>query len=213
MPNWCENTITIKGDKEKMKPIVDVLRELEAKETKDLTADIFVMESLLGTDDRPENYDSGGWYDYNVKKFGTKWDFKLIRDGGDYEIHDERITLSVLTAWSPPQQFLITLCEKYDVQATINYAEPGMDFTGSAEYGKDGCITETQTSYMKGKYDNNDYFWEEVENVVYGYLDEVDALNKLKQYLSFLSPHELEQVELIFNQVKTQEEENAKKVE
>lgn len=208
MPNWCENYITITGDKEKMKPIVDILRELEAKENKNKDAETLVMQSLLGTDDHPDNYEAGGWYDYNIKKFGTKWDFQLIRDCGGFEILDDSVTFDVMTAWSPPEAFLKALCEKYDVEASINFAECGMDFGGSSEFGKGGCITSTTSTYLKSKYDNGDYFWEEVENLAYSCSDEPDddSLKNFKESLSFLPENEMEEALDIYNKMTNQEQ-------
>lgn len=207
MPNWCENQITISGDKDKMKPIVDVLQQLEAKEKENENAEALVMESLLGTEDRPKNYEEGGWYDYNVKKFGTKWDFQLERDANHFEITDDSIFIDVMTAWSPPQAFLQALCEKYGVNASINFAEPGMDFAGSAYYTPTGVGQETTSTYLKGVYDNDMNFMGEVENQAYMLCEEENGLEQFKNMLSFLPEDELEEAIELFNEVKEEQEE------
>lgn len=125
MPNWCENQIRITGDADKMKVLVDKFKELE-------TNDEPIMGFLLGKDDRPANYDEGGWYDYNINKFGTKWDFKY--DDAEISVSDNQIRIEVLTAWAPPCEFLRTLCAMYSVHARIHYDEPGMDFCGTEEF-------------------------------------------------------------------------------
>ena len=83
-----------------------------------------------------------------------------------------------------------------------------MDFAGSAEYNKDGCITQTTSTFLKGLYDNNDYFWEEVENLAYscdGAYDE-DSLKNFKESLSFLSEDEMkEAIEIYYNITKQEQ--------
>lgn len=126
MPNWCENQIRITGDADKMKVLVDKFKELE-------TNDEPVMGFLLGKEDRPADYDDGGWYEYNINKFGTKWDFKY-NDDANIDVSDSCIEISVMTAWSPPCDFLRSLCAKYSVHARIHYDEPGMGFSGTEEF-------------------------------------------------------------------------------
>jgi hypothetical protein len=125
MPNWCENNIRIYGEPDKMKVLVDKFKELE-------TNDEGIMGFLLGKEDRPANYDDGGWYDYNCNKFGTKWDFKY--DDAEVSVSEYQIEISVLTAWAPPSAFLQALCAMYSVHARIHYDEPGMGFTGTEEF-------------------------------------------------------------------------------
>jgi hypothetical protein len=123
MPNWCENQIKITGSPEKMKVLIDKFKELETNKEP-------IMEYLLGKDDRPANYDEGGWYDYNCNKFGTKWDF-LYDDDISVSVMDTQIDIDVMTAWAPPSNFLQLLCVIYGVNARIHYDEPGMGFSGT----------------------------------------------------------------------------------
>lgn len=125
MPNWCENNIRIYGDSDKMQILVDKFKELETNGEE-------LMAFLLGKEDRPADYDNGGWYDYNINKFGTKWDFKY--DDAEISVSKYQIEIRVLTAWAPPSEFLHSLCAMYGVHARIHYDEPGMGFTGTEEF-------------------------------------------------------------------------------
>jgi len=127
MPNWCENIIKITGEESKMKALVEKFKELE-------TNDQPVMGFLLGTEDRPADFDQGGWYGYQIKKFGTKWDFRYNEDLDMEQCDTNIIYFRILTAWSPPCEFLKSLCEKYGVKAKIHYHEPGMGFAGTEEF-------------------------------------------------------------------------------
>ena len=125
MPNWCENKIKITGDPDKLKVLVDKFRELETNNEP-------VMGFLLGKEDRPDNYDDGGWYEYNCNKFGSKWDFKY----GEalIDVSDSQIEINILTAWAPPCEFLRSLCAMYRVHARIHYDEPGADLCGTEKF-------------------------------------------------------------------------------
>ncbi len=126
MPNWCNNQIRITGDADNMKVLVDKFKELETNKEG-------IMGFLLGTEDRPADYDNGGWYEYNCNKFGTKWDFKYD-DVDDINVSDRCIDIVVMTAWSPPSPFLQALCAKYSVHARIHYDEPGMGFADTENF-------------------------------------------------------------------------------
>ena len=160
MPNWCSNTIVITPVATFAEVDFDVLKK---KFDELLVSHEPVMEMLLGKEDRPADYDDGGWYDYNVNKFGTKWDFNLDEGEGDFEIEDECITLRLDTAWAPPLQFLETLSIMYKVRAEIRYAEPGGDFAGKMIFAPDGIELHEEYSFMEGSYRNDDTFWDDVE--------------------------------------------------
>lgn len=155
MPNWCNNRITITGDANKMKVLVEKFKELE-------TNDKEAMAFLLGNDDRPADYDKGGWYDYNCRKFGVKWDFKLSQ-ANEVCITDEEVIIDVDTAWAAPTQFVESLCKLYGVTAKMAYFEPGMDFSGVVECDENGNADTDEYDYLEGKYKAGDGFWDEVE--------------------------------------------------
>lgn len=59
-----------------------------------------------------------GWYDYNCKYFGCKWDSDI-----SVEYNGKRtITLTTDTPWSPPSQFLVRLHKMF----------PNLDISGSS---------------------------------------------------------------------------------
>lgn len=165
MPNWCNNKITITGDEDKMKILVAKFREIENDD------EAFVMEHLLGKDDRPADYEDGGWYDYNCQKFGTKWDFPIKRINA-LTLDDDLIEIDIDTAWAPPEKFLETLTTMYGVSATILYFEPGMDFSGKTVFSPKGIGWNESGSYAEGLYKYDDNFWDEVD-----YIADCDVTN------------------------------------
>lgn len=61
-----------------------------------------------------KEYGCVGWYDYNLKNFGTKWDMQLT-DWDSWYVDDNTsvIIFKVETAWSIPDEWLEYLAEKY----------------------------------------------------------------------------------------------------
>lgn len=179
MPNWCNNQIKILGSKENMKPIVEKLRAIE--DTKE-----FVMATLLGTDDRPDNYEKEGWYNYNTSKFGTKWDF-TINDIPHFIAEDNLVEIDTDTAWSPPIEFLENLCSKYNVSATIIFSEPGCDFAGKIEIDENGeRVYDDTLSYLDGLYKYTDDFWYEVDFRAEMAVDNGDTFHEFEHQFNFL---------------------------
>lgn len=191
MPNWCSNTISIYGSKEKMKPIVDKLREIE--DTNDP-----IMESLIGMPDKPSNYVTNGWWNYNLNRFGTKWDVR-VGDIPNLIIEDDNVLFDFDTAWSPPIEFLQNLCKMYKVRAKIEYAESGCDFAGVALINIKGAIFDRCMSYLEGIYHFFDYFWEEVDNTAEWACDEETLEEFMERFIFITDEKHLEEIKETFN--------------
>jgi len=191
MPNWCNNNIVITGSKENMKPLVKKFRELE--DTKEN-----VMETIIGTPDKPKNYDGGGWYNYNCERFGCKWDFPAD-DIPTLSIEDERIEFDCMTAWAPPNAFLENLCKMYKVEAVMKYAEPGMDFAGVFSVDEEGGGDESM-SYLEGVYHLFDHFWEDVD--MYAEMaveNEEETLDDFMEQFDFITnDNEIDEIKQVY---------------
>jgi hypothetical protein len=118
MPNWCDNSVTLRNDdKSKIDALAAVLENKEDQQ---------VLNHL-----RPNP--AGEWqYDWSVANWGTKWDIGII----DWERRDDNeIWISFDSAWSPPTVIYDYLVEQgWDVDAV--YHEPGMGYAGM--YTNDG---------------------------------------------------------------------------
>ena len=167
MPNWCSNYITITGSKTAIKKIK---KDIESIEDSDKSG---VFEKLVGIEPTitQEEYVKGGWYNSNVNYWGVKWDVSV--DDCNFSFDDQTITMSPLTAWSPPIGFGVALTKKYKVEMSLLYEEPGCDFAGRTIIDKNGVKDEEDYSYIEGKYIfDNESFWYEVESNIEYYLDE-----------------------------------------
>lgn len=162
MPNWCNNFIEIQGDKKTIQKLIRIIK------SSDISGDDSrgVFSALIGTEPSvtAEDYDKGGWYNANTSWFGTKWDISF--DEGNYTFEDESISFSCETAWSPPVQFLATLCGMYGVTAEIRYEEGGCDFAGRTTLDNEGNIIEEEDyRYNEGIYIlDNEVFWMNLDN-------------------------------------------------
>jgi hypothetical protein len=204
MPNWCNNSIVINGDKDKIKQIRDVLETMDKT-----TTETGIFEALVGRDENitEEQYQNGGWYNHNINRFGCKWDVSYenaVIDGDD-----EYITMNPDTAWSPPEGFCRLLAEQYGVDVTLEYSEPGCDFAGKLSVGPDGDYEEEQYDYLEGLYHiDEDDFWMEVQSNLEYEFDE-DEPRPLEEWLNdFQFVSDICKGELIelYNEVKEQQQ-------
>ena len=151
MPNWCSNHVTVRGtDPAEIQRLADAFAEGKFCNAvipvpQDLTD---TVSGFLGSGDEQkaleaktaaniEKYGYSNWYDYQVDKWGTKWD---VGDQGGGEISDDGLEFSGSfdSAWSPP----IGVCEALVAQGfevTLYYYEPGMAYVGKWEDGSDDC--------------------------------------------------------------------------
>ena len=114
MPNWCSNTLMV---------------------THKNTAMIDRVENAVNAGKLLEEFSPLGEWEYNaaVEKWGTKWD---INSGDVIDRNENTITVSFMTAWSPPINFYDELlAQGFEVHA--EYFEPGVCFVGKYIDGED----------------------------------------------------------------------------
>ena len=88
-----------------------------------------------------KTYGCVGWYDYNCRTLGTKWDSEFtyfsIIDGGDTD--ELIIRADIDTAWNMPDEWLQTVKSMYPSLRFIYYGwEEGGAFCGYFEVGENG---------------------------------------------------------------------------
>ena len=152
MPNWCNNTITISGPKDKIKAIWDKANEEDGGL---LSAMVPQPDNMfhgdLGEKERKECEAKGipNWYDWSVANWGTKWDvstegLELVEDGDDAQI-----TGYFDSAWAPPIPAYYTFLEaNEDCSIWASYEEGGMDFCGIFEDQEDIYMEDIHTEVM-----------------------------------------------------------------
>jgi hypothetical protein len=164
MPNWCNNTVEINHkDPAKMYALVEAVNAGKfCNFVIPVPESLHIVAGRAGADDNPEQialveaenrniaeHGYANWYDYQVAKWGTKWDVEPY-DTVEYDDqHDKNgVTFGFDSAWSPPIGVYEALTEQgYTVRAC--YYEPGMAFAGIWDDGADdyyelGGLTSTE---------------------------------------------------------------------
>ena len=147
MPNWCNNSITIRGDVETLSQLKPVLEAGEG-----LLQAIKPMPAELKDTTKGSNGDDINWYDWRVSNWGTKWD--VSTEGLEFIDHGDgtaEISGWFDTAWAPPIDALHTLAEDWDsCYVELYYQESGMCFVGywdsegaDEHYEYDGATSDT----------------------------------------------------------------------
>ena len=151
MPNWCSNHITVRGSNSaEIKRLADAFDAGEfCNAVIPCPEDLQITAGFLGdeaeqkkleeaTARNVEKYGYGNWYDYQVAKWGTKWD--VGGNGDNCERDEDGLGFSghFESAWSPPMGIVEELVEQgYEV--TLFYYEPGVGYVGKFEDGIDDC--------------------------------------------------------------------------
>ena len=168
MPNWCNNTLSLTGPKEKITAIYN-----KAKKDDALLQQLKPMpEALEGTTSpapkegkvQPLVDGFDNWYDWRVQNWGSKWDV----DADNLELSDDGTTISGWfdSAWAPPiHAYEYFLTDNEDCSIKSYYYEGGMDFAGLWEDFADAEVTpseftadEMETPSMGLIYDLNENF-------------------------------------------------------
>ena len=113
MPNWCTNTLTIRGDVETLSQLKPVLEAGEG-----------LLEAIKPI---------GEWeYGNAVEAWGTKWDINT--EGLEFIDHGDgtaEISGYFDSAWAPPVEAFAALAEsRASGYIELKYIEPGMGFVG-----------------------------------------------------------------------------------
>ena len=168
MPNWCDNQITITGDKS----VIDKIEKI-VKEEKDGNGLLNFMKpmpkELDGTTspsssaDKPQPMVEGFdcWYDWRVENWCTKWEvsefYGVDRQHLNDSLDESTISFGFSSAWAPPTgaytRFITSMAEKnLDVSLKAYYHEGGCDFAGCWDDGNDECIAPSD-------YKSDDEYW------------------------------------------------------
>ena len=149
MPNWCDNTITISGPKDKIVALWETAKTSQQGE-------FGLLEAMVPL---------GEWsYDEAVTQWGCKWD--INDEGLHLEIDGE---LAVITgwaqsAWSPPIDAMLTYQEaNTDIEIRLAYYEPGLDFIGVYQDGEDSHYTELSEMIVKNSQAEDTVFADLIE--------------------------------------------------
>lgn len=169
MPNHCANSLKITATTPETRQMLDAIRAAIADEKgffqiiDPCPAELLETRAGYPKDDRePANlkkYGFSNWYDFQVARWGTKWDayeIDTLADTGD------TLTLTFDTAWSPPVGIYQTMHEKgFQIEAT--FVEQGCDFVGFWKDGNDR--TDALSTVAPAFYDDeNGFSYDQLEH-------------------------------------------------
>lgn len=123
--------------------------------------DALVTEELIeefkqATKEQREKYGVVGWYDYNCKMYGCKWNSEVNVESQT----DDEVVLTCDTPWSAPDAWLLRMSDKYPTLNFHNHAEYEEGFWEDSDY-EDGCGDVSDRGEME--YDDEDAYDEEEE--------------------------------------------------
>jgi hypothetical protein len=174
MPNWCQNTLTIRGTSDDIKRFAAENAYKGPVDTDEARGNVdhpLSFEACFPTPeefrDKPspppgrkmipnelmellagtiEPYD---WYTWRVVNWGTKWD---VGDGTrvDGNPEDGYIRYDFDTAWSPPVPWVLSVSKRYpSIAFYLQYEEGGCSFEGYMKIVNGKTLEEHQGEYSR----------------------------------------------------------------
>ena len=127
MPDSCQNRLTVSGAADALQSFVDRVRTEEQP---------LSFETIAPT---PAELLKGGWYEWRIDNWGTKWDAEFDDVTEALEIRRTRATYVFLTAWGPPVEWLERASKAYpQLTFRLDYVDQG-GFSGVHEV-RDGSV-------------------------------------------------------------------------
>ena len=120
MPNWCNNTFNVEGEKEAIDNFEAFLNEKNGKDWFNFFAPT------------PVELKEDGWYEWNVSYWGCKWNC----DAQDWTRDGNTISFWFDSPWGPPVELYYKI-EQAGLTVKAEYMEEGMRFVGEFVDGSD----------------------------------------------------------------------------
>ena len=120
MPNWCNNTFNVEGEKEAIDNFEAFLNEKNGKDWFNFFAPT------------PVELKEDGWYEWNVSNWGCKWNC----DAQDWTRDGNTISFWFDSPWGPPVELYYKI-EQAGLTVKAEYMEEGMRFVGEFVNGSD----------------------------------------------------------------------------
>lgn len=135
MPNWCNNTLSIQGPTETLKPLWEETKKTGLLQAmKPMPKELEDTTSPSSSANKPQPMIEGfdNWYDWRVQNWGCKWD--VDSEGLEFTDNGDG-TASIVgwfdSPWGPPIEAFNTFCDDNDNCSLESfYEEGGMDFAG-----------------------------------------------------------------------------------
>jgi len=109
MPNYCVNELKVYGTDELLNQFKNENIKIFDTENpvEELDFGAVIPEPKFNNPDEQDKYDGGGWYDWRIENWGTKWN----SCSSWYELEKEELTIGFDSAWSPPENWFRAMGE------------------------------------------------------------------------------------------------------
>lgn len=214
MPNWCNNQLQVRGDKnviddfiskitltaeeaEKRGQKYDILGNLvpTPQELKDTVAGFFgegTAEQAEQEQKEAQNkakYGYKDWYDWQNANWGTKWgDCHTFIEVRDETADTKHITVSFSSAWCPPSEGISQVASLFPtLEFVMTYEESGMDFYGIVTFDGEAGVYADDCYEMSNIDKWNDIDYENDDTDPFGVADTLiyKALGNLLEQSGF----------------------------
>lgn len=147
MPNYCENQLyVVAPSNERMDVFLDFVgSHIPLDFDRIIPAPKGLFHGAVGKKEK-EKYKNTNWYDWNNKKWGTKWNAEDVR----VEREGKTAYFSFDTAWSPPLPVIDELMDIFDdFTFSLEYYEPGVGYAGVYGTHEDREFSEEEIVNME----------------------------------------------------------------
>lgn len=161
MPNWCENVLTLEGEKAEIERFIAANSDPFSTED---DARLLSFEMAIPTPEKKEGDPNDYWYHHHTNNWGTKWDASDVMDWEIME-YGQKVAAHCMfnTAWSPPLAWLATVGASFpSLMLQLDYVEHGNALCGSAVVS-DGDFFDEEKTYDRADYGFEDYEEDEEE--------------------------------------------------
>lgn len=155
MPNYCNNTLYIEGNRHTINKIIDFVKSEENVFDFDnivpMPKDIF--RGNIGPDEM-KTYGKSNWYDWSIENWGTKWN--------SIDAVEDDDCIDFLTAWSPCDPVIAALAAMFPtMRFTYTFYETGCGFCGERVYENGNLIFNYDGDYSENPACEEDDEWSE----------------------------------------------------
>ena len=132
MPNWCENTLRVKGPAEDINKFQMACRNKDGHESEHTELSLQrlwpcppsilnnqpvygdLKASLAKLHEEPLSWEQDDWYSWRVRNWGTKWDVKAsIKRVDIFKNGNKEIIYDFNSAWNAPCEAFKKICEDW----------------------------------------------------------------------------------------------------
>ena len=154
MPNYCYNSLSIRGSSETLKKICNLVHgdDNEFDFEKIIPMPDYIYRGDFGPKEE-KIYGKDNWYDWSCEQWGTKWNSV----DAHCEWFCDTIEFDFQTAWSPCEPIIKELAARFpDTRILYSYFEDGVGFCGKQEFENGRMTYSAEGDYAEHWFESCD---------------------------------------------------------